>query len=596
MLIITIAEYERVYYADAPTADYREGTGWYVPRRLLERLHSFELRRSRSDGCMVFDWTARDFVKATSQVGVIQVPGLTVEILPKIDKPSSQTDDDHCLAQGNLLYMLSLARYVPLSERDLAHLSKQKMPLLDALVSIFVERLLQELLRGVDHTYVRREENLPCLKGKLLISQHIRHNAAHQELVYVGYDDFVADTWLNRTIKTACRKLIGMTALPRVQKRLREALAHLDDVADCTVGIHDFPKVHFSRNTERFRPIFEFCCMVIAGESPTVSSGQQRSFSLLFPMEKLFEDFIAAVLCKDPAFFDLSRQQIHVQAKGKQKYLLRKPDNSGMFRLKPDILIEGDVRRETRLIVDTKWKHLKTSDVDPKNGVNQSDVYQLYAYAHRYRCGDNILLYPKVLGVDSQRFTIDGDGAALHDGELRIEQVCLSRNLLNACERKEFRLELKQVLWPGRRRTARSTDWKIESMPAEHVVVPLGICYSKNELTEIAYGLIPQVMEEKWFVYYDRGMLNFHRSWTGYCVYRVFAREEGSLMTFTHAEVNRHPKQYKETDDEHDRKMIPYLIDVLLLKKPSNYPEKRDDFNGGIQQWAVMGKTLCCDK
>lgn len=589
MAQITITEYERVYYSEASTAEYREGSGWHVPRRFLERLRSFDLRRSRTDGCLVFEWTAREYVKATSMVGVIQVPGLTVEILPKIDKPGAPEDDDRRLAQGNLLYMLSLARYVPIMERDLAQLGKQKIPLLDALVSNFVESLLKELLRGADHTYVRREENLPCLKGKLLINQHIRHNAAHQEQVFVGYDDFVVDTWLNRTIKTACRKLVGMTVLPRVQKRLREALAHLDDVSDFQVGIHNFPKIHFSRNTERFRPIFDFCVMVIAGESPTAAAGKQNSFSLLFPMEKLFEDFIAAVICKNPPFYDLSRQQIHVQAKGKQKCLLRKEDMSGIFRLKPDILIEGEAG-ETCLIVDTKWKHLKTSDQDLKNGVSQNDVYQLYAYAHRYKCCDNVLLYPQVPGVESHHFMIDSDGAALHDGVLRFAQIGLSRNLLNAEERMEFCKELRQILWPNRRHTARGTDWKIEPMPAEHIVIPLGVRYTRLDMEQIVYGLIPRMMEEKWFVYYDHGVLNFHRSWTGYCMYRVFTQEDDSLVTFTHAEVNRHPRQYTETDDEHDRRMIPYLIDVLLLQKPSIFPEKRNGPNGGIlKQWAFMG-------
>jgi hypothetical protein len=383
-----------------------------------------------------------------------------------------------------------------------------------------------------------------------------------------------------------------MTALPRVQKRLREALSHLDEVSDCQVGVHDFPKVHFSRNTERFRTIFDFCCMVIAGESQTAAAGKQKSFSLLFPMEKLFEDFIAAIICKDPPFYDLSRQQIHVQAKGKQKYLLRKEDKSGMFRLKPDILIEGEARG-TCLIVDTKWKHLKTSDLDPKNGVSQSDVYQLYAYAHRYKCGDNVLLYPEVPGVASQQFTIDSDGVALHDGVLRFAQIGLSRNLLNATERMKFCKDLRQILWPNRRHVARSTDWQVQPMPAEHIVVPLGIRYTRLDMDKIAYGHIPRAMEDKWFVYYDHGVLSFHRSWTGYCVYRVFAQEDDSLVAFTHAEVNRHLRQYKETDDEHDRRMIPYLIDVLLLQKPSNFPEKKNDQNGGIlKQWAVMGKAV----
>ena len=49
--------------------------------------------------------------------------------------------------------MLAFTRSVPLLERDLAALSRQKMPLLDALISIFVERLIAEILQRVEFTF-----------------------------------------------------------------------------------------------------------------------------------------------------------------------------------------------------------------------------------------------------------------------------------------------------------------------------------------------------------------------------------------------------------------------------------------------------------
>ena len=173
----------------------------------LKQLKAFDDSYARQKGNhRIFDWNS---IKATSYVGVIQIPGLTLEILPKIDRPDANGDQEKKQsAQDNLLHMLSVTRKVPIEERELAGL-KTSHGLLEALVAIFTRRLLDELRNGLEHNYINHEENLSILKGKLLFSQQIRHNASHQERAFVGYDEFIADTPLNSIFKATCRRLLG---------------------------------------------------------------------------------------------------------------------------------------------------------------------------------------------------------------------------------------------------------------------------------------------------------------------------------------------------------------------------------------------------
>ena len=55
--------------------------------------------------------------------------------------------------------------------------------------------------------------------------------------------------------------------------------------------------------------------------------------------------------------------------------------------------------RLPKWIMDTKWKELSLEEA--KEGVSQSDLYQMYAYANCYACNDVVLVYPHHAGMGS---------------------------------------------------------------------------------------------------------------------------------------------------------------------------------------------------
>jgi 5-methylcytosine-specific restriction enzyme subunit McrC len=60
------------------------------------------------------------------------------------------------------------------------------------------------------------------------------------------------------------------------------------------------------------------------------------------------------------------------------------------FAMKPDVV--GKKGGKVAWILDTKWKPLSLQR--SKEGVQQDDLYQMYAYANCYDCSDVVLLYP----------------------------------------------------------------------------------------------------------------------------------------------------------------------------------------------------------
>ena len=86
------------------------------------------------------------------------------------------------------------------------------------------------------------------------------------------------------------------------------------------------------------------------GKSFTSFSGSEVAVALLFPMETLFESYIAARLSRV-----LENDEFSVSVQDKTYYLFDKPDKK--FLIKPDIVINRKADNVV-FILDTKWKVL----------------------------------------------------------------------------------------------------------------------------------------------------------------------------------------------------------------------------------------------
>jgi len=430
---------------------------------LFARLEAFDREHARVTGAYVFDWRYRGRLKATQFVGVVQVPGLAVEILPKADTGHSD-DRDPGRARANLLYMLSLTRRVPVRERELAALQACRMPLLEALSLLFLGRLHGELRRGLHHSYIHREADERFLKGKLRVRDQTRRGVVHRERFCVAFDEFVADTPLNRVLKAAARRLSGSVQTLRAQQRVREALARFAGVRDTVVRRHQLDEIVLDRTSERFRVLLDFSRLLLFGTAPAPTTGRVRTFSLLFDMNTLFEEFVGEFIRRHAAELGLQDSHIHIQAAGCRRYLLREapPLSMPRVRLKPDLVIRqaGSVR----LVLDTKWKLVGDGPNSVLAGVSLTDVYQLYAYASRYACDDTILLYPGAPGRDAATYLLEGGPGARR---LRIEFIDLSRDLRR--QRDAVCRDLRAILAPP---IVAQTEPPAGAMPALDGVPP----------------------------------------------------------------------------------------------------------------------------
>ena len=103
----------------------------------------------------------------------------------------------------------------------------------------------------------------------------------------------------------------------------------------------------------------------------------------------------------------------------------------------------------------------------------------------------------------------------------------------------------------------RRDDWKTEPMPEKNESFVLKRSFSNSEMNALRLGNIPKAMEDKWFWFMEGSTLWAHRSWTGYCIYRIDFKEDNNHIVT----VNRDPEQYTCTDIEEDKETLNKLLD-----------------------------------
>lgn len=122
------------------------------------------------------------------------------------------------------------------------------------------------------------------------------------------------------------------------------------------------------------------------------------------------------------------------------------------------------------------------------------------------------------------------------------------------------------------RETAKRDSWQTKPLPEARAPLAYARTFDAAEYARIQRGLVPEQMEDKWFIFFEASWLFFHRSWTGTAIYAVKLRGEGEGAAVEEAWANRAPEEYRETDAAHDAKMLAFLVDRLLLGLPATFP------------------------
>lgn len=290
--------------------------------------------------------------------------------------------------------MLRCLKDFPCKKFSNAELAVDRLNLYEIFIRMFVEETAGLVKHGLKSAYIEKQENLTVYKGKLLVNSHIKHNAAHKERFFVEFDEYMLNRPENRLIKSTLLTLLKQTSCGDTAKNIRRLLTAFELVEPSVCYERDFSKVSIDRNTGEYEVLMKWAKVFLQHSSFTSFSGSGSAVSLLFPMEKVFESYVAAHLKKICA-----GKNMKISVQDRCCYLFDRLNGEPYrkFALRPDIVITGtgssDCNRTERIILDTKWKRL-VNDRGRNYGISQADMYQMFAYSQKYQTSEIWLLYP----------------------------------------------------------------------------------------------------------------------------------------------------------------------------------------------------------
>lgn len=310
-----------------------------------------------------------------STVGVIRLPsGLQLEIRPKIE-------------MRNLLWMLATVE-------DLLGIDFQRLEqrvdldefdqILEIIADAFAGMVERRLDLGLYRNYVEEEDNLPTVRGRILVAPDVHRNAVLRHRTYCRYTTYSWDLPENQVIRQVSRMLSGWGFSPRLTGRFVALDHQMDEVSPSRLTAGDVDRFSYNRQSQDYQPIHRYCRFFLNGASLDEEAGEEAFDGFLWNMNKLFETFITKKLGArlQPPFRLDDQVPEHL-------------DDAHSVAIRPDLVLSR--HGATVLIGDTKYK--KLDDDEHKH----ADLYQMLAYCTALGVNAGVLVYPRhITDVDTR--------------------------------------------------------------------------------------------------------------------------------------------------------------------------------------------------
>lgn len=253
--------------------------------------------------------------------------------------------------------------------------------------------------RGLYRNYRQKEEEIPGIRGKLLIDKSLGSLSFQNKKAWCQYDELSRNVLPNRILKSTVLRLLQMSEVENgLHRELKEIYYRFSDVEEIRLQGHHFTQVQIHRNNAFYGFLIQICQLIFES-SALDESGQRYQFRDFTrdhqKLARLFEAFV---------FNFYRREQDRYKVKSPSFPWLFKSEvkehNDLMPSMYTDIVLKDD---ERIIIIDTKFysKTMARREDIGSISFKSPNMYQIFAYMQHIPNPKNkkiegMLLYPDV--------------------------------------------------------------------------------------------------------------------------------------------------------------------------------------------------------
>lgn len=275
----------------------------------------------------------------------------------------------------NIYYMLAYAfqalRNTGVSEADAESFEN----IHELFAAILARGISNQVRRGLYRSYVPMEEPLSAVRGRIDITATVKQQTLRHRRLVCRYDEFSADTDLNRILKFTMQMLLRHGNIRSdIRGSLRHLLPFFDTVSEIDPLSIRWKSIIYNRNNRSYELLMNVCWMTLTGLLQTTSTGAHRLSSFLDDqhMHKLYEKFVLS-------YYQREHPQYHASASPVDWDIAEGEDRSFLPAMRTDVTLRSG---ERTLIIDTKY-YSHTMQHNPlydSKSLISGNLYQIFAY------------------------------------------------------------------------------------------------------------------------------------------------------------------------------------------------------------------------
>ncbi len=302
---------------------------------------------------------------------------------------------------------------------------------------IFSVEIKNQIVKGLNREYNSFEEETSNIRGKINISETIKHMSFNNKKLYINYDEYNINSKFNQIIKATIIYILnsGKVKNKDYKKSLKEILKYFYIVDDINPKNIVWSRINYDRNNSSYEMLINICYFLLNEYLPNEEHGKYTYINYKENMKlyHLYEKFILG-------YYKYHHNDILTDS---PKIYWNADRHEKLPEMKTDIVLH-DKKSKKELIIDAKFysKEFQLNDLYDKETFRSNNLYQIYSYVKNKDVNKSgqvygLLLYAKTDQSDdiSESYNMDGN-------IIRIDNLDLNKDFEDIRKKLESILDL----------------------------------------------------------------------------------------------------------------------------------------------------------